>query len=187
MTPTLTAICIFVGVLVLLAVFFVVYGRLTFWKLVHRHPYDALAFFESNPIWRIVRKGEEPPNGGFTGPFLFVEQHTGDRLRLYAQSDQLEQSQHEFMEQNSDLIPRYMFPWISALAILYPISAMNSLNETPYDTVGILGYGFTNLGYVIMAGAILTGSFRILGLETRMQTFVGAAAFWIVGVVLSNV
>ncbi|MCR9062220.1 MAG: hypothetical protein NXI02_33215 [Rhodobacteraceae bacterium] len=91
------------------------------------------------------------------------------------------------MESHTELVPRYMFPWLSALALLYPISAMNDYGAEPVSATTILGYGFSNLGYIMVAGAVLTKSFRILGLETRTQTLLGAAAFWIIGVVLSNI
>jgi hypothetical protein len=187
MTPNLIAIAIFCMVLSMLAILFAYYGRLSFWKLVQRHPFDGLAFFAEHDAWVITRQGEARPTGEYAGPFLFVEPSAGERLYLYAQQSRLEESQREFMESHAELVPRYMFPWLSALALLYPISAMKDYGGEPVAASAILGYGFSNLGYIMIAGAVLTKSFRILGLETRAQTLLGAAAFWIIGLVLSNI
>lgn len=187
MPASVLAIAIFILALVGIAIFFVVYGRLSFWKLVHRIPYAASEFFRKNPVWLVQDRDEAPPQEGYIGPFLFVDPELGRTVRLFALEAELEKSQKQFMEENRDEVPRYTFPWISALSLLYPISAMKSMGNNSGSVLQILGYGVANLGFLMMAAAIVTGSFQILGLEYRTQTLVGALMAIAVGVVITNV
>lgn len=59
MTPKLIAILIFTVFLGALAIFFAYFGRLSFWKLVQKYPFDGLAFFEEHEAWRIVPEGKD--------------------------------------------------------------------------------------------------------------------------------
>ena len=187
MPASALAIAIFVLTLAGIATFFVVFGRLSFWKLVHRIPYSASEFFRHSPVWLVQEKGEASPKEGYIGPFLFVDPELGRSVRLFALEAELEKSQKQFMEENRDEVPRYTFPWISALSLLYPISAMKSMGSESGSTVQILGYGVANLGYLMMAAAIITGSFRILGLEYRIQTLIGALVAIVAGLLITNV
>ena len=61
-----------------------------------------------------------------------------------------------------------VFPWVSAIALLYPIAAMIFLTvRTPASSIMIAGYGLANLGYLLFAAGILAGTFRVLGLKKR--------------------
>lgn len=58
------------------------------------------------------------------------------------------------------------FPWVSALSLLYPISATIYIAEsTPAPPVMITGYGLANLGYLLFAAGIFTGTFGVFGLK----------------------
>jgi len=80
------------------------------------------------------------------------------------------------------------FPWPSALAVLYPITATIYIAAwTPAGPTMVVGYGLANLGYLLFAAGIWPGSFRVFGLKKRWQVFGAALAFFILGTVLSNV
>lgn len=80
------------------------------------------------------------------------------------------------------------FPWKSALALLYPISAaIYVATSTPANPAMVVGYGVANLGYLLFAAGIWAGSFRILGLTKRWHVLAAAVAAFAVGTVLSNV
>ena len=81
---------------------------------------------------------------------------------------------------------RTSFPWLSSLAMIYPIVAMLAIAAGSAPLLPTLGYGFANLGYLLLAAGILSGSFRALGLRYRMPTLIAAVAVWVLGTVLSN-
>lgn len=80
------------------------------------------------------------------------------------------------------------FPWPSAASLLYPVAATTyAAVATPAGGAAIAGYGIGNLAYLLVAAGIFGGSFRVLGLKTRLHVF-GAAVFcFLAGVLLSNV
>ena len=187
MTPKITATVLFCLLLMGPVIFFIYYGRLSFWKLIHEDPVESLALFAKRDAWVVTLKGQPRPEGNYVGPFIFVQPEGGEILHLYAKKEQLEKSQNEFIKNHPKILQCYTFPWLSALALLYPIIAMSTLGNNPASLVPILGYGLSNLGYIIAAGAVCAGSFRVLGFETRVQTFVGAVLFWVAGVILSSI
>ena len=64
-------------------------------------------------------------------------------------------------------LPRRSFPYLSLLALLYPVAAILYMAKTPASPILILGYGFANLGYLLGAAMVVPGHFRILGLDDR--------------------
>ena len=79
------------------------------------------------------------------------------------------------------------FPWVSALTSVYPLSATIYIaTGTPAPPVMIAGYGLANLGYLLCAAGIFTGTFLVLGLKKRWQVFVLAAICFGIGTVLTN-
>lgn len=79
------------------------------------------------------------------------------------------------------------FPWLSTAALAIPVAAMFHLaRTTPASTGEILGYGITNLAYVLFVAGILVGAFRIFGLKGRWRVLGAAIVCWVVGVVLVN-
>ena len=79
-------------------------------------------------------------------------------------------------------------PWLSALALVYPLSAIvHMATTTPAPLVMIAGYGLANLGYVLFAAGIFAGTFRVFGLKNRWKVLVLAATCVVVGIVLSSI
>lgn len=186
MSNATLALILFIAILTGLAVFYAALGKLSFWKLVARFPEQALEYISHDPAWVVLQESDPAPGAGFTGPFLLVVPNVGRALRLYAREDQIEASQQRFVEMLRHLLPPRKFPFLSLLALLYPVIAMLSMDRTPGDIYFILGYGFASLGYLLGAATVVPGHFRVLGLEGRAPTLVAALVFWVVGVVLSN-
>ena len=183
MNDATLAAFMFGAVLVGLALFFKIAGSLSFWKLASKLPNEALEHFEGESAW--VFADERPK--GFSGPYYLPVPSMGRTVKLYADPDRIEESQSRFIEQYGDLIPTQRFPFVSFVALLYPVAAMLSLSETPISVVAILGYGFANLGYLLLVAGIFFGQFRALALEGRVVTIIAAVVSWVVGMVLTNV
>lgn len=80
------------------------------------------------------------------------------------------------------------FPWISALSLLYPISAtIRIATSTPAPPIMIAGYGLANLGYLLFAAGIFTGTFGVFGLKRRWQVLALAAICFAIGTLLSSI
>jgi hypothetical protein len=108
-------------------------------------------------------------------------------VKYFADDERIIETQSRFIEQYSGLIKAEGFPYISCITLLYPVAAMLSLTATPMSVVEILGHGFANLGYLLLAAGVFVGRFRVFALEGRMVTMVAAAGFLIIGIVLTNV
>lgn len=80
------------------------------------------------------------------------------------------------------------FPWLSTLALLYPISGTIyfALN-TPASLLMIVGYGMASLGYLLFGAGIVAGTFRVFGLRKRWHVIAAAIGAFIVGTILTNV
>ena len=187
MTNAIIAIALFIGILGAIAVFYIRMGNLSFWKLAAKLPDHAFEWFTNDPAWVILDRSQPTPGKEFVGPFLLAVPQIGQTIKLYAREDQIAQSQLRFIERYRGLLPFRNFPFLSALALLYPVVAMLSMASTPAAPVLILGYGFANIGYLLGVAFIVPGHFRILGLDDRIPTLVAAVVFWVIGVVLSNV
>jgi hypothetical protein len=119
-------------------------------------------------------------------PYYLPVPSIGRTVKLYADSERIEESQSHFIEQYGDLIPAQHFPFVSFIALVYPVAAMLPLSETPISVAGILGYGFANLGYLLLAAGVFFGQFRAFALEGRVVTIIVAVVSWVVGIVLTN-
>jgi len=64
------------------------------------------------------------------------------------------------------------------------ILTMLSLSNSSITT--IVGYGFTNLGYLFAAAGVIGGSYRALALDHRIQVFSAAIIFFLAGLFLFN-
>ncbi len=179
------AIMIFIGTLSLLAIFFVEFGRLGFWTIASKLPEEFMEFAQKNDhIWVISNSRPEEVGCEYTGPFKFVA--FGNTFTFYALSNELEKSQAEFVAIYGDNIPKKDFPLPSALSLMYPIIAMTDNPNPSPEVIETLGHGFANLGY-LLAAALIPGTFRIFGMEYRIQIFISALLFLGIGVVLVNV
>lgn len=78
------------------------------------------------------------------------------------------------------------FPYLSLLALAYPVYAIISA-DGPDATLGdVLGAGLSALGDLLSMAALFFGRFAVLGLHTRRYTGLCAFAFWIVGLALGS-
>ena len=74
------------------------------------------------------------------------------------------------------------------MALLYPLcAAIHIATATPAGLADVVGYGLSNLGYLLFAAGICGGSFRILGLNTRGRVLGAAVGSFLMGTLLSNV
>jgi hypothetical protein len=81
-----------------------------------------------------------------------------------------------------------VFPWISAISLLYPIGAGVYIStQTPARTPMIVGYCLANLGYLLVGSGIIKGTFRIFGLKKRWQLFVAGTLAFLIGAFLSSI
>lgn len=82
----------------------------------------------------------------------------------------------------------YRFPWLSALALLYPIGAIIYITtQTPANIITVMGCGLANLGYLLFGAGIFAGKFRIFGLKKRWQVFITAFLAFLIGTLLTNI
>ena len=68
-----------------------------------------------------------------------------------------------------------LYPWLSEGAFVDP------------NGFALLGYGFINLAYLLIVAGIFPGSFKILGLDYRIQVFLAAIVFLVLGTGLLNI
>lgn len=187
MTNFIISFVLFVGILGYIGVSYGKFGNFSFWKLAIKLPEQAFEHVSSDPAW-VVHTGPEPrPGEGFIGPFLLFVPSLDKTVKLYAREDQIDSSQERFIERYRDTFRRHAFPYLSLLALLYPVAAMLWISGTTASFVLVLAYGFVNLGYLLGAALVFPGHFRILGLDDRIQTLIAGVAFWVFGFVLSNI
>lgn len=182
-SSSVTAILVFVGILAILSFFFIRMGNFGFWAVAHKLPNEFMQFAQENDhIWIISNSPESLPKDKYTGPFKFVTY--GNIYTLHAIADELESSQAKFLEIYGDSVPKTGFPFVSSLFLLYPISAIATFPTAPVPEA--LGYGFSNLGYLLFA-ALIPGKFGVFGMTNRTQILIGGVIFFVIGLVLVNV
>ncbi len=185
MSNVVLATVVFAVSIVGLALFLILAGKLSFWKLASKLPEQTIKFMESDPAWVFAHESDKPP--GFTGPFYLQVPSIGQTIKIYGDPEKIEESQAKFIKFNQDLIPKQGFPYISFLALIYPVAAMFSMSGTTAPIMAILGYGFANLGYLLLAAGVFGGQFRAFSLVGRIPTILAAVITWVIGVALSNV
>lgn len=90
------------------------------------------------------------------------------------------------LRQSVDVDTGSGFPVWSTLALLFPFAAFLRIGGTPASAVVQVGYTLAQLGYILFAAAVFTGTFRVFGLTTRKRVFAAAVVAFLVGTVLSN-
>lgn len=182
MNGNISAIAIFIIILFLLRIYFVNLGKLSFWKLAAIYIDDFFVHMENNPAWYFSSSKIIKPNSDYVGPFYFKKENL--TYTIFGHKDLFEESQKEFIKKFNVKRQKKPFPLISFLGLSYPILAMLTVQSNSW--VLCLGYGLSNLGYLLIFCGIITGSFRALGLDHRIQVF-GAAIFFIIpGIILVN-
>ena len=183
-STSLIAIIIFIGIQGLLAFYYVKLGNLGFWSLANKLPEEFMEFADKNDhIWKVSNSSIKDIGSEYTGPFKMAI--FGSTVSIYAFNDGLEKSQAEFITIYGNDIPKKSFPFPSLLFLIYPILAMADHPNPSPEVIETLGYGFTNLGYLLFA-AIIPGSFRIFGMEHRTQILIRGLITFGIGVVLVN-
>jgi len=185
------AIAIFLGVVFIWRSIYVKHGNIRFWQLAADQPDAAFEWMENRPDWTIMRPDDpqveqlkEDPD--LVGPFKLAIPKLGGMVVIFAESSSIDESQSEFIKIFGGRRERANFPWLSSLTMLYPIGAMVTIANQGAPILPTLGYGFANLGYLLLAAGILAGGFRALGFRYRIPTLIAAVSIWIVGTVLSN-
>lgn len=181
-TEPYVAIAIFISTLLILRWYFVRSGNLPFWKVASLYVDDFFEHMDKDNTWIYSSGKIAKPSDDYVGPFYFVKD--GQKNTIYALSHQLEQSQDDFMSKYGSLTIKKPFPIISSLFLFYPILSILSLTNSGIALM--VGYGFTNLGYLLAAAGVISGSYRALGLDHRIQVFSAAVIFFFVGIFLFN-
>jgi len=170
---------------------YVKHGNIGFWQLAADQPDAAYQWIKGRPDWVVVHPQDprveqlkQSPN--LVGPFRLAVPSVGGMVVLFAESDSIDASQREFIELYGASRENANFPWLSWLAMLYPISAMLWAASLGAPLLATLGNVFANLGYLLFGAGILAGSFRALGFRYRIPTLIAAVAVWVAGTIFSN-
>jgi len=186
------AVAIFLGVVFIYRSIMVRRGNVGFWQLAANQPDVAFEWMEGRSDWMVLRPNDPTieqfkKDADLVGPFKLIVPSLGGKVVIFAKNASVDESQNEFIESFGGSRERSSFPWLSSLAMLYPIAAMLIIANQGASTLPTLGYGFANLGYLLFGAGILTGSFRALGFRYRIPTLIAAVVVWLVGMVMSNV
>jgi len=79
------------------------------------------------------------------------------------------------------------FPFASAISLAYPIAATYYISRFPATALMIMGYGITNLSYIMFVAGIIKGTFLIFKLRKRLHVLLFATVCFIIGMILSNI
>jgi len=185
------AIAIFLAVIFIWRTIYVKHGNIGFWQLAGNEPDTAFEWMESRSDWVVLRpddpKVEQFKNDSdLVGPFKLYVPKLGGMTTIFTRATTIDESQKEFIHIYGSSKERSSFPWLSTLAMLYPIGAQVTIANHGAPLLPTLGYGFANLGYLLLGAGVLAGSFRALGFRYRIPTLIAAVAVWLVGTMLSN-
>ena len=193
-----SALLMFLGTLLMLRVYLVDFGRLGFWKLAHLFLDDFFALMDKDESWVYSSSQLSKPSDDYVGPFFFKK--NGQKYTIFALKNSITQSQQDFIKKFQFQVPKQPFPIFSLIAMLYPVTSIIYLSTVaglyPWLSEGafvdpngfaLLGYGFINLGYLLIVAGIFPGSFKILGLDYRIQVFLAAIVFLVLGTGLLNI
>ena len=186
------SIVIFLVVIFIWRIIYVKRGNIRFWQLAANQPNVAFEWMENRSDW-IILHPDDPKveqlegNSELVGPFKLVVPRLDKLVVIFAEKISINKSQEEFIKLYGGKKENIRFPWFSSLAMLYPIIAMIIISKQGSQILPTLGYGFTNLGYLLLTAGILVGGFRALGFRYRIPTLIAAVSIWIVGTVLSNI
>lgn len=185
------AVAIFLAVVFGWRSVYVKHGNIGFWQLAADQPDAAYQWMKGRPDWVVldphdprVEQLKQSPN--LVGPFRLVVPSVGGMVVMFAESESIDAAQREFIGLYGGSREKASFPWLSWVAMLYPISAILWAASLGAPLLATLGYGFANLGYLLVAAGIFAGSFRALGFRYRMPTLIAAVAVWVAGTVLCN-
>ena len=183
------AIAIFLGVIFIWRSIFVKKGNIRFWQLAAIQPDAAFEWMDNRSGWTIlypddpkVKELKKDPD--LAGPFILIVPKLGGKVVIFANINLIDES--EFIELFGGHKERTDFPWISWLTMLYPIVAMVKISNQGAPILPTLGFGFANLGYLLLVAGILAGGFRALGFSYRIPTLIAAVSIWIVGTMMSK-
>lgn len=185
------AVAIFCLLIVVWHSIFARHGNISFWQLAADQPDAVFEWMQGRSDW-IVLRPDDPKvkqleaSAELVGPFKLAVPSAGGIVKIFAESKSVDESQKEFVKSFGGRKGRTSLPWLSSLLMIYPIVAMLVIGGRGAPFLPTLGYGFANLGYLLFAAGIVSGSFRALGFRYRIPTLIAAVAVWVVGTVLSN-
>ena len=185
------AIVIFLLVLQVWRSIYVRRGNIRFWQLAASQPDAAFEWMQGRADWFVLlpeapEVDEFMHSTGLVAPFKLGVPSVGGTVVIFARSESIDESQEEFIELYGSRKERRGFPWLSSLAMIYPVAGMLTIAVQGAPFLPTLGYGFANLGYLLFAAGLLSGSFQALGFRYRKPTLVAAVAVWVVGLVLDS-
>jgi hypothetical protein len=187
----LGAVAIFLTVVFIWRTIYVKRGNIGFWQLAGNQPDAAFEWMENRSDW-IVLRSDDPKikqfknDSDLVGPFKLYIPQLGGMTAIFARAATIDESQKEFIQNYGSSKERSSLPWLSTLTMLYPIGAQVWIANKGAPLLPTLGYGFANLGYLLLGAGILAGNFRALGFRYRIPTLIAAVAVWLVGTILSN-
>jgi hypothetical protein len=168
-------------------------GRLDFWKAAASMPDEAYDWFMSDDCWVVQdptlgTTGKPDPKSAYTGPFSIWIPKLGDRrVVVYGLRDQIEASQQRFLEQHGLPARPPKLPPPSAIGLFYPLAAVIYFSQTtPAQLIDTIGYGFAQVGYMLLVAGLVAGTFRAFRLTRRWQVLLAGALAVAIGAVLSN-
>ena len=157
-------------------------GRLWFWNVVFSHSDLFFAHMDKDDAWIYSSVDLPKPSDEFAGPFYLNKD--GKKNKIYALKQELNRSQDDFIAENPTLFGPTPFPVISGFFLLYPVLAMLSVPDM--NVLLVMGYGFTNLGYLLAISGVIAGTFKALGLIYRVQVLIVAILSFVAGLLLWN-
>jgi hypothetical protein len=78
------------------------------------------------------------------------------------------------------------FPYWSTLGLLVPVLGFAQIHGTPAPPLTQCGYVISSLGYAVLFGGFIGGSFGILRLHRRAPTIIAGAVLLLIGTLLVN-
>ena len=75
----------------------------------------------------------------------------------------------------------------STIALIYPIVATYFFTLHTNSLILTIGYYSSQLGYVIIASGIISGSFRVFNLYGNLKTIGVGIALLVLGIILSSI
>lgn len=185
------AIVIFLVLVFVWRSVFVRLGSFGFWQLAAEQPEVAYQWMIEQPTWVVLRPSdpeveELKESSDFEGPYRLAVPSAGGMLVIFVKSESIDASQNEFINLYGGSEENSSTPWLSFIAMLYPILAMLRIASQGAPLLLTLGYGLSNLGYLLLTAGILAGSFKFLGFKYRWPTIIAAIFAWIIGLILSN-
>jgi len=164
---------------------------MVFWQLAAECPTSFYSWVLGRNDWIVLEESDPKltdmkSRNDLVGPFRADGRY--GPIVLFAKSSTIEQSQEEFIAEFGGDKVKTGFPWISWILMYFPLLSIIYISAAfEVGFLGILGYCFAQLGYILLVSGIVVGHFRSLGFGLRKSTIVAAVVCWGFGTVLANI